>query len=117
MLENMDDPGLEGIPKPESRPRTPHGDALVFGPAALAWLVLAAVLGHDLALPVLWWAIVTAVVTLMAAAAARLAAGATVTALWWVLAFCASGAWLAWSRFADLKTPAPWLWLAAPAAV
>lgn len=116
-LKDMGEPDPELAPKPESRPRTPHGDALVFGPVVLACLVFAAILGHDLAFPVLWWAVVTAVVTLLAAAVARLLAGATLIALWWVLAFCAGGAWLAWSRFAYLRTPAPWLWLAAPAAL
>lgn len=116
-IGDMGEPIPEPVPQPEQRPRTPHGDALVFGSVTLAWLVLVAMLGHVLALPALWWALVTAVVTLIACCVARLVAGATLIALWWVLAFCAGGAWLAWTPFTGLKTPAPWLWLAAPAAL
>jgi hypothetical protein len=99
--------------KPEPRRRTPHGDAVIFGVTAVAWLALIAVLGHALALPRLWWAVVTVAVALLAAAVARLATGPTAVAAWWAVAFPLAGAWLAWSRFAGLRTPAPWLWLAA----
>jgi len=116
-IEGMSESAPEPAAQPEPRRRTPHGDALVFGPVTLAWLALGAVLGHALALPGLWWAVVTAVVTVLACAAVRLVAGPTAVAAWWVMAFCVGGAWLAWSRFADLKTPGPWLWLAAPAAL
>lgn len=114
-IEVMGEPAAEPPAQPEPRHRTPHGDALVFGPVVLVWLALAAVLGHALALTRMWWAVVTAAVTLLACGAARLVAGPTAVAAWWVLAFCAGGGWLAWSRFTGLKTPGPWLWLAGPA--
>jgi hypothetical protein len=115
-VEAVEDELAEAAPvRPAGPRRTPHGDALVFGPAAVLWLALTAILGHALDLAPVWWAVVTAAVALLAIAVARLVAGASLIAAWWVCAFTVAGGWLAWSRFADMRTAAPWLWLAGPA--
>jgi hypothetical protein len=95
--------------------RTPHGDVLVFGPAAVLSLALTAIAGYALDLDRTWWALVTIAAALLAILVARAVLGASLIAGWWACAFAAAGGWLAWARFADLRTSAPWLWLAGPA--
>lgn len=114
------DQAAQPAPRQEKQ-RTPHGDALVFvfltAPLLLA---VAAVAGHLLNLPRLWWALVTAAVTLGCAGVAHHVTSdpepGAVT-LWWWAALTYAGGWLAWVRFAYVKTPGPWLWLPAGAAV
>ena len=103
-------------PQPTEQPqppqRTPHGDAVIFGLAAVLLLALTAVAGHVLALPRLWWAVGAAIAVVLCCAVARLEGGATMVTWWWWAAFSVAGGWLGWVRFAAVRTAAPWLWLA-----
>lgn len=109
-----------GEPQPEPPPRpqrTPVGDALIFGTGCVLWAGLIAVGGHLLSLRPLWWTVGTVAVGVLACVVARLALGTRPLTMWWVSVLAAAFGWLAWARWADLRAPAPWLGLAAGAAV
>ncbi|MBO0813534.1 MAG: hypothetical protein J2P30_00035 [Actinobacteria bacterium] len=109
-IKGMGEPEPAQPPSPPSqRERTPHGDALAFGFVSVAFLALAAVLGHALGFVPLWWCLGVAGFTVVSSAVARISAGPTAIAGWLVTAFCFAGGWLAWSRLENLKHPVPWL--------
>ena len=107
----------EVTPAEETRPaagpqRTPAGDGFFYGTGAAAWTGLLAIIGHAAGLNPVWWTAGVLGVAAVMIPLSRWGHGANMVAHWWAVFGSAWAGWLAWSIWASLRTPAPWLVLA-----
>jgi hypothetical protein len=99
--------------KPTPGPqRTPAGDGMFYGTGLAAWTALLAIIGHAAGLDPVWWTVGVAGVAVVMIPLSRLGHGANMVAAWWAVFGSAWAGWLAWSIWANLRTPVPWLVLA-----